>query len=476
MSRARPGWVLALASAGSFMVVLDMLIVATALTEIRTDLGASLEDLEWTLNAYTLSFAVLLMTGAVLGDRFGRRRVFAGGLALFALASAGCALAPDVGVLIAARTVQGAGAAALMPVALALLNSAYPPERRGRAVGIYGSLTGLGVALGPVLGGVVTQHLGWEWIFWLNLPVALVAVPLVLTRIPESHGPGTALDPRGLTLATVAALGLAWGLVRGEAAGWGSPEILGALAAGALATVVFVLWERRAPAPMLPPRLFRSRAFSAGNAAIFLTNASVTGAVFLMAQFQQVANGHAPLGAGLRLLPWGVSVVLLAPLAGSLSDRLGERPLAVAGLLLQTAGMAWIAVIAAPRLPFPSLLVPMTLAGIGFAFAIPALTRSVTSTVAPPDIGRAAGTFSTMRQFGGAFGVAAHGTAFSAAGGYASVQDFTAGFTAALALAAALAFTGALAALALVRGHRSRTRSRSSYRVNPRPPSPGRWR
>ena len=347
------GWALALASVASFMVVLDLLVVATALSTIRRDLGASVEQLEWTVNAYTLSFAVLLMTAAALGDRFGRRRLFAAGLGLFAAASAACALAPGVGWLIAARAVQGAGAALVMPLALALLNAAFPPQRRGWAMGIFGGVAGLAALVGPVLGGAITQGIAWPWIFWLNVPVGLLAIPLVLTRIQESYGPRGTLDVLGLALGSGAALGLVWGLVRGNSAGWGSPEVVASLGAGALLAAAFVAWELRVRAPMLPMRLFRSRAFSAGSAAVFFLNASLTGAVFFMAQFQQITLGQGPLDAGLRLLPWGITPFLIAPRAGALADRLGERPLIVGGLLLQTAGMAWIAVIAGPGLRLP---------------------------------------------------------------------------------------------------------------------------
>jgi EmrB/QacA subfamily drug resistance transporter len=442
-------WVLALASLTSFMVILDMLVVATALTAIRHSLGASLEELEWTVNAYTLSFAVLLMTAAALGDRLGRRRVFAAGLALFAVSSAACALAPDAGWLIAARAVQGAGAATIMPMALALLNSAFPPSRRGWAIGIYGSVTGLAALLGPVLGGAVTQGLGWQWIFWLNVPVALGAIPLVLARIKEGYGTGGKIDLPGLVLVTAAALGLVWGLVRANTAGWGSAETIGALAAGAVAAALFVVWQRRASLPMLPVRLFRSRAFSAGNAAIFFLNASMTGAVFLMPQFQQVVLGQGPLDAGLRLLPWGIAPFLIAPRAGALADRTSERPLVIAGLLLQAAGMAWIALIAAPDLSYPELIAPMSIAGIGFALAIPAVTRAVTSNVPPVDIGRASGAYSTVRQLGGAFGVAILAAAFAAFGSYASPGTFSDGFSAAFGVAAGIALAGAIAGTVL---------------------------
>jgi EmrB/QacA subfamily drug resistance transporter len=446
-------WALGLASVASFMVVLDLLVVATALSTIKRDLGASIDQLEWTVNAYTLTFAVLLMTAAALGDRLGRRRLFAAGLGLFALASAACALAPSVGWLIAARTVQGAGAALIMPLALALLNAAFPPERRGWALGIFGGVTGLAVLVGPVLGGAITQGIAWRWIFWINVPVGLVALPLVLAKLKESRSPRAGLDLPGLALGTGAALGLVWALVRGNTAGWGSPEVLVALAAGVGLLAAFTGWERRARAPMLPMRLFGSRAFSAGNAAVFFLNASMTGAVFFMAQFQQTTLGQDPLDAGLRLLPWGVVPFLLAPRTGALADRIGERPLIVAGLLLQAAAMAWIAIIARPGLAYITMLAPMIISGLGVTLAIPAVTKSVVGSVAPGDIGTASGAFSTMRQLGGAFGVAALVAVFSAAGGYASAQAFANGFAPAIGLAAGLALAGAVAGLVLPGRH-----------------------
>jgi EmrB/QacA subfamily drug resistance transporter len=454
---AAQGWVLALTSLASFLVVLDMLVVATALTAIHRDLGASIEELGWTVNAYTLSFAVLLMTAAALGDRLGRRRVFAVGLGVFAVSSAGCALAASAGALIALRAVQGVGAAMIMPLALALLNAAFPPQRRGWAIGIYGSVTGLAALLGPVVGGAITQGMGWQWIFWINVPIALGAIPFVLTRLAEGFGPAAAPDLAGLVLVTIGALGLVWGLVRGNTAGWGSAETVGTLTGGVLLMIAFVAWQRRARAPMVPLRLFGSRSFSAGNAAIFCLNASLTGAIFLMPQFQQVAVGQDALDAGLRLLPWGVGPVLIAPWAGALADRIGERRLVTAGLLLQAGGMAWIALIAVPGQSYLALIAPMSIAGVGFSIAIPAITRSVTSTVAPPDMGTAAGVYSTLRQLGGAFGVAVHVAVFAAAGGYASAQAFSDGFAVALGVAAGVALIGAIAGAALPKSTTTRT-------------------
>lgn len=435
-----------------------MLVVATALRTIQRSLGASLADLEWTVNAYTLSFAVFLMTAATLGSRFGRRRVFVAGLALFGIASAACALAPNVGALVAARAVQGLGAAAIMPMALALLNAAFPAERRGWATGIYGSVTGLGAVFGPVLGGLVAQGLDWQWIFWLNVPVALLAIPFALARVPEGHGPAVPVDVPGLVLAAAAALGLVWGLIRAGGAGWASPSVSVLLGGGVLLTVAFLGWQRRTRVPMLPLRLFGSSAFSAGNAVIFLLNAALSGAVFFTAQYFQVSLHHGPLAAGLRLLPWGIAPLLIAPRAGALADRFGERVLVVTGMALFAAGAGWLALVAAPGATYLAIVAPMTVAGVGFALAIPAVTKAVVSSVALPDVGVASGTYSTMRQLGGAFGVAVLGAVFAATGGYGSAAAFSDGYRAAIGGCAGLTLAGAAVGLAMRRGAVERPR------------------
>jgi EmrB/QacA subfamily drug resistance transporter len=440
-------WILALTSIASLMVALDALVVTTALSTIRTDLGASLEELEWTVNAYSLSFAVLLMTGAVLGDRFGRRRVFAAGIGLFTAASAACALAPDIGTLIAARTVQGAGAALVMPLALALLTAGFPPEQRGRAMGLFSAVTGLAVLGGPVVGGAITEGLAWEWIFWLNVPIGLAVIPLALARLQESYGPRRPIDVPGVALVTGASLGIVWGLVRGNSAGWGSPEVVGMLALGVLAAIGFVAWERRAPAPMLPLDVFRSRGFSAGNATNFFQFASLFGAVFFMAQFLQVGLGYGPLGTGVRLLAWTATLTLVAPFAGVLADKLGERPFMVAGLALQGLGMAWIALIADPGMAYGELIAPLIVTGSGTSMAMPALQSAVLGAVAPSQVGQASGTFTAVRQLGSVFGLAVLVAVFAGAGSYASPAAFADGFVPAIAVSAGLAFAGVVTAL-----------------------------
>jgi EmrB/QacA subfamily drug resistance transporter len=442
-------WVLGVTAAASLLVVLDALVVSTALSTIRLDLNASVAQLEWTVNAYALSFAVLLMTAAVLGDRFGRRRILSVGIGLFVAASAGCALSPSVGWLIACRVLQGAGAALVMPVALALLGATFSADLRPRALGVFAGVSGLAVPLGPLLGGAVVQGISWPWIFWLNVPIGVALIAVVLARIEESHGPRVAVDVPGLVLVTDAALGIVWGLVRGNPAGWGSAEVVGSLIVGAVLAVGFVFRERAASAPMLPMRLFASRRFSAGNAAAFFHYGSAFGAVFFMSQFLQSGLGYGPLGAGLRLMPWGATTIIVPQLAGRLIGRFGERRFIVGGMLLHGSSMVWIALIAAPDLAYAHMVAPLVLSGAGVAMSLPAAQSAVLRAVEPQDIGRASGAFSTSRQLGAAFGVAVLVAVFARAGGYGSPQTFSDGFVAAIAACAGLALAAATAGSAL---------------------------
>jgi EmrB/QacA subfamily drug resistance transporter len=440
-------WVLSLVSVASLMVVLDMLVVTTALNTIRVDLEASIEQLEWTINAFTLSFAVLLLPASALGDRLGRKRLFIAGLALFTVASAACALAPSTGWLIAARAVQGVGSAMIMPHAMALLGVAFPPAQRAKALGVFSSVTGLGTLGGPLVGGAITQGLAWQWIFWLNVPLGLVLIPLARARIPESTGTARSLDFGALALVTTGALGLVWGLVRGNLAGWASLEAGGSLAAGAVCMIAFVGWELRTREPMLPMRFFRSAAFSAGNASGFLLYGSLFGAAFLLAQFLQITLQYGPLDAGIRMAPWTFTVFFVAAIAGALVNRVGERPLIVVGLTLQAAGFGWIALIAGPYVDYRALITPLVVAGCGVSMAMPAAQNAVIGSVPPPSMGTAAGVFNTLRQLGGTFGIAILAAVFAGSGSYASPHAFSAGFTPAMGVAACMSLAAAIAGL-----------------------------
>src|SRR6516162_739410 len=447
LSRPEPsrGWALVLTSAAFFMVALDALVVITALPTIHRDLGGSVSTLEWTVNAYTLTFAAGIITAAALGDRLGRRRVYVAGLLLFTAASAACALAPGAGTLIAAL---------VTPLSLTILTAAWPAERRGAIVGIWGGIAGLAVAAGPLVGGAVVYGLNWHWIFWVNVPIGLAAAAGSIMRLPESHGPATRLDIPGVVLVTGGAGGILWGLVRGGEAGWTSTEVVVAIALGAAALAGFAAWERRTPEPMLPGSLLRIRAFTAANATGFLQSAALFSAAFLAAQYFQLSLGFDPLGAGLRFLPWTAAPVLVAPLAGRLVDRTGPRPLMVVGLVLQAAGFAWIALIATATVSYTALILPFVIAGVGISMAFPATPTAALSAVPPADMGKASGVNNTLQRFGGVFGVAAVTAVFTATGHLGSPEQVAAGFRPGLAVGAGLSVLGAATALAVSRRRR----------------------
>jgi EmrB/QacA subfamily drug resistance transporter len=442
-----PAWTLVIASAGAFMTCVDTMVVTTALPVLRMALHGTLADLEWTVNAYNLAFACLLLTGAALGDRFGRRRMFCAGLAAFTAASAGAALAPTAGALIAARAVQGAAAAMVLPLTLTLISDAFPPAQRGRAIGVWGGVIGLGGAVGPVIGGAVAGGLSWQWIFWVNVPAGLALIPLAAARLRESYGPSARLDVTGLLLAGAGFLGLTWALIRTGTAGWASGQVIGPLAAGVALIGVFAWWERRAPSPMLSRGMFGHRRFVAANAVSFLLYASLFGAVFLMAQFFQSAQQMTPLQAGLRLLAWTSPGILVAPLAGRLAERYGNRPFMAVGLLLHAVGLAWIAAIASPGLGFPRLIVPLILSGTGVTLVLPTVANEVVTAIPGQEVGIASGTNTSLRELGGVFGVAILASVFTRPGVYASASTFVAGFSSALWAGAALSAAGILVTL-----------------------------
>jgi EmrB/QacA subfamily drug resistance transporter len=455
-ARTQTIWAFAITSIALFMVSLDNLVVTTAIPVIRQDLGASLEELEWTVNAYTLPFAVLLLTGAALGDRFGRRRTFAIGIAVFTAGSIVAAMAPDTLTLNLGRAVQGLGGALVMPLTLTILSAAVPPERRGLALGAWGGVGGLAIAFGPLVGGTVVAGISWHWIFWLNVPIGLVLVPLALSRLQETHGSDRALDLPGLALGSAGMLGLVWALVRGNAEGWGSPEIVGSLVAGALLVAAFVAWEARAAAPMLPMRFFRSATFSLANLASLFMFFGMFGSIFLLAQFFQVVQGYSAFQSGLRILPWTLAPMFIAPIAGALSDRVSPKPIIGTGLALQSVALAWIALVTTPTTPYAELVVPFTLAGVGMALFFAPVANVVLSSVRPEEEGKASGANNAIRELGGVFGVAVLAAVFSHLGGYDSPTTFADGTSTAVLVGAAVVALGAVAAFAMPGRRRER--------------------
>jgi EmrB/QacA subfamily drug resistance transporter len=445
-SPPRQTWTLALAGLAAFMTALDTLVVTTALPVLRVDLHSSLSGLEWTVNAYNLAFACLLLTGAALGDRFGRRRMFAVGLGVFTAASAASALAPTMQALIIARAMQGAGAAIVTPLTLTLISEAFPVEKRGAAIGMWGGIAGLAVAAGPLVGGAVVSGIDWHWIFWLNVPIGLALIPAALARLNESHGPRPQLDLPGLALAVTGTLGLTWGLVRANALGWTSPEVLATMIAGVTLAIAFVAWERHTSNPMLPPALFQNRSFSAANGVSFFMYAGLFGALFLMSQLLQTALGNSPLQAGLRLLPWSFPPMIIAPIAGAMASRFGNRPFMILGLGMQAAGLAWVAAIAGPGVDYLELGVAFTIAGVGTSLCFPTVADAIMSGVPQQEAGVASGTNSAIRELGGVAGVAILASVFIHNGGYGSPHAFMHGFTPAVWVAVGLSGIGVLAA------------------------------
>lgn len=452
---SRATWALVITGAASFMAALDNLVVTTALPSIRENLGGKLEDLEWTVNAYTLTFAVLLMFGAALGDRFGRRRLFIVGLSVFTGASAAAALAPGINTLIAARAVQGVGAAIMMPLTLTLLIAAVPAAKRGAFLGIYGAITGLAVASGPLVGGSLTQHLSWEWIFWLNVPIGLALIPLARLRLEESHAPNARLDVPGTILISAGLFGIVYALVNANSDGWTSATVLLGLIGGAVLIAAFVRHGIRRPDAMLPMRLFKIRAFAGINGASLLMFLGMFGSIFLLSQFLQTVVGYSPTEAGLRMLPWTAMPLIVAPIAGLITDRIGGRLVVVAGLALQAIGLGLFAAVLAPDVSYGAQLPALIISGIGMGLYFAPAATVVMSSVRPAEQGIASGTNNALREVGGALGVAVLGAVFAAQGGYETPDSFVDGTVPALWIGAGMVAVGALLAL-LIPGRRGK--------------------
>jgi EmrB/QacA subfamily drug resistance transporter len=454
-------WTFVVTTLALFMVVLDNLVVSTAIPVIRVDLGATLEELEWTVNAFTLTFAVFLLTGAALGDRFGRKRMFMLGVGIFTVGSAAAALAPSADALIAARALQGMGGAIVTPLTLTLLSAAVPPGKRGVALGAWSGIAGLAVAMGPLVGGAVVEGISWQWIFWINVPVGLVLLALA-TRLQESRGPDTALDLPGLALVSGGLLGVVWGLIHGNGDGWTSAGVVGTIAAGTALLVAFVAYELRVAQPMLPMRFFRDRAFAAANGASLAMYFGMFGSIFLLTQFFQTAQGYSPLMAGLLLLPWTAMELFVAPAAGALSDRIGGRPLMAGGLALQAAGLAGIAAVASEDVGYAALVGPFVLSGIGMGMFFAPVANIVLSAVRPVEEGKASGANNAIREVGGVLGVAVLASIFAGSGGYESAAAFADGLEPAIWVGAIVVAAGAALALLIPRRRPSAAQAEAS--------------
>ena len=439
---------LVVVSVGLFMVVLDNLIVSVALPSIHRDLGASMQSLEWTVNAYVLAYAALLLTGAALGDRFGRKRMFISGIILFTAASAGSALAPDTGILVATRALQGVGAAIVTPLTLTLLADSFPAESRGLALGVWSGISGIAVALGPLVGGAVIQLSSWHWIFWINVPVGLALAPTAARMLHESHGPERGLDLPGLGLASSGLFGLVYGLIRAQTIGWGALEVVISLAIGAVLIVGFVLQELRTPDPMLPMEFFKRRSFTVTNVVSLSMYFGMFGSIFFMSQYLQNVLGNTPLEAGLKLLVWTGAIMVVSPAAGYFSERYGSRAFMVTGLALQAIALGWLALEASVDQSYASMLVPFVFGGSGMALVFAPAASAVLASVRTDQAGQASGATNAIRELGGVLGIAVLSTVFSNHGSYASPQAFVNGLQPTMWVGAAVLVVGALVALA----------------------------
>src|SRR5580692_2382608 len=451
--RRGAAWAVLITGLALFMASLDNLVVTNALPVIRVHLHAGLSGLEWIVNAYTLTFAVLLLSAAAVGERFGRRRIFVLGIGLFTGASAVAALAPSIGVLVAARALQGAGGAMIMPLSLTLLSAAVPPERRNFALGIWGAIGGAAVAIGPLVGGAVTTGWAWQYIFWLNVPIGLILVPLAWWKLSESRGRASRLDFGGVILASIGLFGVVYGLVQGNSHGWTSTGVLTSFVVGVAA---FVWWELRVENPMLPLRLFKNRAFAAVNVTAMLFSFGMFGSIFFLSQFLQTVQGYSPLSAGLRILPWTGMIMVLAPIVGILSERWGGKRLVVPGLILQTAGLAWLALLLTPSTPSIDMVPAFILAGTGMTLFCVPLASLVLGAVPSSLEGIASGTNSSFRELGGVLGIAVLGAVFSSSGGYSSAQDYVNGLRPAILVGAVVVLLGTFCALLVPALRRSR--------------------
>jgi EmrB/QacA subfamily drug resistance transporter len=445
----RSRWTLLIVSVGLFMTVLDNLVVNVALPSIHRDLGSSIQALEWTVNAYVLSYAVFLLTGAALGDRFGRKRMFTAGISLFTISSAAAALAPTTGTLIAARAVQGLGAAIVTPLTLTLLADAFPPNRRGVALGIWSAISGVAVALGPLVGGAVVQLASWHYIFWINVPVGAVLVPLSIARLSESRGASRRLDLTGLGLASSGLFGIVFGLVRSQSLGWGGFQVVAALALGAALVVAFIAYELRTTDPMLPMRFFSKRSFAVTNTVSLAMYFGMFGSIFFLSQYLQNVLHNTPLQAGVKLLVWTGAAMVVSPLAGFFSERYGSRAFMVAGLGLQALALGWLAMLAGVHESYTSMIVPFILAGSGMALVFAPAANAVLSSVRVHEAGQASGATNAIRELGGVLGIAVLATVFTSHGGYTSPHAFVSGLTPAMWVGVAVLAGGALVAAAL---------------------------
>jgi EmrB/QacA subfamily drug resistance transporter len=453
----RKWWTLAAVAFGLFMIMLDNTVVFVALSAMQKDLHISTSELEWVVNGYALTFAVLMLTGGKLADMLGRRRIFMVGLVIFTLASLACGLATTAGFLIGARVVQGVGSALMNPATLSIITATFPPKQRGTAIGIWVGVSAMALAIGPLVGGLITEHIDWSWIFFINVPVGIAAIIVARLVIDESRDTSREqrLDLPGLVVSGVALFALTYALIEANQHGWTSPLILSLFGIAAVGLFGFGLLEQRQRLPMLDLSLFRNPTFAGANVVMFLVALAMFGVFFFVSLYMQNILGYSPTQAGAAFLPLTILIVLLAPIAGRLSDRIGSRWLMGGGLVLVSLSLV-IQSTFGVHSSFWHILPAMIVGGMGMAFAMTPTAAAAMGSVPVDKAGVGSAVLNSMRQVGGSLGIALMG-AIVAASVHVPTTDprapeqFIHGFREAVLVAAAIALAGAVVAVLTVR-------------------------
>ena len=456
----RKWWTLASVAFALFMIMLDNTIVNVALPAIQRDLGIGVSELEWVVTGYALSFAVLMLSGGKLADMLGRRRIFLVGLAIFTVSSLFCGLAGNAEMLIVARVVQGVGSAFMMPATLSIITATFPPKERGAALGIWAGVSAMALAIGPLLGGLITEHVGWNWIFYVNVPVGLLGLVAARVIIRESRDTTheQRLDLPGLVVSGVALFALVFALIEANSYGWTSGTILGLFAVALVAGIVFVLLELHQRLPMFDMSLFRNATFVGANVVALLVSLAMFGVFFFISLYMQNVLGYSAVRAGAAFLPMTLLIIVVAPVAGKTSDRLGSRWLMAGGMTLVSTCLLVFAQLQ-PDSAYWSLLPAMILGGIGMAITMTPMTAAALSAVPVDKAGVGSGMLNTFRQVGGSLGIAVMGAILvsesdsSLSAGATEVAAFMNGLHRALYVSAAIAFAAALTAALTVRSH-----------------------
>jgi EmrB/QacA subfamily drug resistance transporter len=456
----RKWWTLAAVAFALFMIMLDNTVVNVALPAIQKDLHMSVSSLEWVVSGYALSFAVLMLSGGKLADMLGRRLIFVIGLAVFAASSLACGLAGSASLLIAARVVQGLGAAFMMPATLSIISATFPPKLRGTAIGIWAGVSALALAIGPLVGGLITEHISWNWIFYINVPVGVLGIVAALLIITESKDTSheQRLDVAGLATSGVAFFAITFAVIESNRYGWGSPTILGLFGLAAVALAAFVAAELKQRLPMFDLQLFRNGTFVGANMVAFLVTLAMFGVFFFISLYMQQIRGYSPVRAGATFLPMTILIILIAPLAGRASDRLGSRWLMAGGMSLVGVSLLLFAQLEA-HTSFWGILPGLVVGGTGMALVMTPMTAAAMSAVPVDKAGVGSGMLNTFRQVGGSFGIAVmgailtHRSASELHGGATRVDAFISGLHEALYVAAVIAFAAAAVAAVVIRSH-----------------------